>query len=112
MIEQVQALWRPLTGFVMSAVVLLVAFGLLPASAEAHANGLLTTAGGVLAALTAMRGVQRVAEVNADKVKAQAAAKVGELLPATLETVRPPPEVAELLDQVKALRAQLGAVQR
>jgi hypothetical protein len=65
MLEMVQALWRPVTGFVMAGVVLAIALGWLPASAEEHASAILSTAGGVLAALTASRTVQRVQEVKA-----------------------------------------------
>lgn len=65
MIDQLQALWRPATGFVMSGIVLAVALGWLPESSQHFANEILTAAGGVLAALTASRAVQRVQEVKA-----------------------------------------------
>lgn len=68
MLDQLQALWRPVTGLVMSGVVLAIALGLLPPSAEEHASALLTAAGGVLAALTASRAVQRVQEVKAQQM--------------------------------------------
>lgn len=65
MLDQLQALWRPVTGLLMSGVVLAVALGWLPPAAEEHANSILVTAGGVLSALTASRAVQRVQEVRA-----------------------------------------------
>lgn len=65
MLAMVQALWRPLTGFVMAGVVLAIALGWLPQSAEEHASSLLTAAGAVLTALTASRAVQRMQEVRA-----------------------------------------------
>lgn len=67
MLDQLQALWRPVTAAVMSIVVLLIALGWLPAAAEEHASAILTTAGGVLAALSASRTVQRVQEVKAQQ---------------------------------------------
>lgn len=65
MFEQLQALWRPVTGFVMSGIILAVALGWLPESSQHYANEVLTAAGSVLAALTASRAVQRVQEVKA-----------------------------------------------
>lgn len=89
MLDQLQALWRPVTGLVMSGVVLAIALGLLPPSAEEHASALLTAAGGVLATLTASRAVQRVQEV-----KAQAAA----------------PGVEEVTRQLRELQAELARI--
>lgn len=89
MIEQVQALWRPITGFIMAAVVLLVAMGWLPEAAQAHADTLLTAAGAVLMGLTGARGVQRVAEVKAEAAKVQAQAKIVEMLRAQIAAAKP-----------------------
>lgn len=86
-----QALWRPLTALIMSAVVIATSLGWLPANAEEHANSLLTTAGGVLAVLAASRTVQRVQESKAGNPAAVAdevAARLRELL---AEFTPPPP---------------------
>lgn len=100
MLEQIQALWRPVTAAVMSIVVLLIALGWLPAAAEEHVSAILTTAGGVLAALSASRTVQRVQEVKAQAVPA------GVLLDA-LAKVKP--AAPDAVDDVKRQLAQLQA---
>ncbi len=111
MLEMVQALWRPVTGFVMSGVVLAIALGWLPPGAEEHATSILATAGAVLSALTASRAVQRVQEVKAQ------AAPVGVLLDA-LGKVKPAEAegvetVKQQLRQMQAELARIGqAVQR
>jgi hypothetical protein len=103
MLEQVQALWRPLTAFVMAGVVLAISLGLLPPGAEEHANSILTTAGSVLSVLAVSRGVQRVQEVKAQ------AAPMGVLLEG-LSMVKPAdPAIGQAVaDEVRAVREEIA----
>jgi hypothetical protein len=105
MLEMLQALWRPVTGFVMSAVILAIALGWLPPAAEEHATSILATAGGVLSALTASRAIQRVQEVKAQ------AAPMGVLIEG-LSMVKPSEEAAEItravMNEVRLMRDELA----
>jgi mannose/fructose/N-acetylgalactosamine-specific phosphotransferase system component IIC len=105
MLEMVQALWRPVTGFVMSGVVLAIALGWLPPGAEEHATSILATAGAVLSALTASRAVQRVQEVKAQ------AAPMGVLLQG-LSMVKPVDGAAveEVKQQLRQMQEELARI--
>jgi hypothetical protein len=80
MLDMLNALWRPATAGAMALVVMAISLGWLPASAEPHANAILTAAGGIIAALAASRAATRVGEVRAASATEQAKAKAAEFL--------------------------------
>lgn len=107
---QVLALnWRAVTAFVMAAVQLATATGLLPVGSEETANTLIGTAGLVIATIAGGSYFQNIATARQQAASAEAVAQVAPALnTAVAAAATAPQQVAGVAESLQALRAEVA----